>query len=184
MKRKSRLYWLGGITASLSIVLLLLLSLKLPFMPLVDEEFCGSCHIMEPQVTTYMASPHQGEAECADCHVPHQWVRGSVDKAWTGFKDFVGVVRNHDPFDIQASPHAKRVIQENCLRCHQDFMHAVGDTSEAGGKYCFDCHRNIVHAIKPGKTAQDLGYIDHGQGANGLSKIAFMAQREALKEEK
>lgn len=152
-------------------------------MPLVDEEFCGSCHVMEFQVDTYMNSAHKINANCADCHVPHHLVRGSVDKAWTGFMDFVGVVKNHDPYDIHASEHAKRIIQENCLRCHEGLTREIGDTSHDGGMYCFNCHRSTPHATKPNMDSYQLGYLDHGQAApESLQKTAFAAQRAEMKE--
>ncbi len=164
VKRSLRLKILGGLTAGLAVLFLLMLCLKIPALGLDGTDFCGSCHVMDPQVETYVHSAHRLNATCGDCHVPHHLVRGAFDKAWTGTVDLIGVIRNKDPYEIHASDHAKRVIQENCVRCHKGILEEIGDTMTDGGKACFDCHRNTPHAIKPNMTNADLKYVDQGQG--------------------
>ncbi len=183
MKRQTRLKLLAGISGALALVFVLLLCLKIPALGLDGEEFCGSCHVMEPQVETFSHSVHSINATCGDCHLPHHLVRGSVNKAWTGAVDFVGVVRNVDPYEIHASKHAKNVIHENCVRCHSGLLTQIGDTMDRDGKYCFDCHRNTPHAIKPNMTAADNGYQDVGQGSDDMIKVAFEMERAQAKGE-
>ncbi|MEN3004035.1 NapC/NirT family cytochrome c [Dehalobacterium formicoaceticum] len=123
----------------------LILLTKLPILGLDEPEFCGGCHVMDGQLETYMHSAHRDVTNCGNCHIPHSLVPGATYKAYTGTKDLIGVVFDKDPYHIQASPMAKDIIQENCLRCHEDFLGDIGDTSEDGGKYCFDCHRSTPH---------------------------------------
>lgn len=123
----------------------LVLMTKLPILGLDKPEFCGECHVMDEQVETYLHSAHRLGANCGDCHIPHSLVPGAMYKAYTGTKDLIGVIRDQDPYHIQASETAKEIIQENCLRCHEDLLGEIGDTSEEGGKYCFDCHRSTPH---------------------------------------
>ncbi len=135
-----------GITLGIFVVGFgLILMTKLPVLGLDEPEFCGSCHVMDEQVETYMHSAHREVANCGNCHIPHSLVPGATYKAYTGTKDLIGVVLDKDPYHIQASPMAKGIIQDNCLRCHGDFLGDIGDTSESGGKYCFDCHRSTPH---------------------------------------
>lgn len=123
----------------------LLLLLKLPALGLDGPQFCGTCHVMEEEVDSFQHSAHRFETSCGDCHVPHSLVPGAIYKAYTGTRDFIGVLRNMSVLEIHSSALGKRVVQDNCLRCHADMLKEVGDTSKDGGKFCFDCHRNTPH---------------------------------------
>jgi cytochrome c nitrite reductase small subunit len=123
----------------------MLLLLKLPALGLDGPQFCGMCHVMEEQVSSFEHSAHRSVASCGDCHVPHSLVPGAMYKAYTGTKDLLGVLRNKGTLDIHSSALGKRVAQDNCLRCHGDLLREIGDTRENGGKFCFDCHRNTPH---------------------------------------
>ncbi len=143
----------------LLVIFCLILSLKIPALGLSTPEFCGSCHVMEEQVETFMHSSHHIAAECGDCHVPHELVYGAFDKAYTGTKDLIGVIFNKDPFEISAGKHSKDVVQANCVRCHQEFLNEVGNTMDENGKYCFDCHRNTPHSRMPNIDEKKLGDV-------------------------
>ncbi len=176
MKKRPWLKYAIRLLALMVIGFCLVLCLKIPALGLDGTEFCGSCHVMQPQVDTYTHSAHKINATCGDCHVPHSLVRGAFNKAWTGTIDMIGVIRNKDPYEIKASDHAKDIIQENCVRCHEGLLNQIGDTMTDGGKYCFDCHRNTPHGVKPNMTAKDLGYVDWGQGAEEMRKMSFKQQ--------
>lgn len=127
-----------------------LFATKIPALGLGTNDFCAGCHVMEPQYETFMHSAHQLAGNtCVDCHLPHSLGYGAVDKAYTGIKDFAGVVMNKDPFTIHAGEHSKDVVQDNCIRCHGTMMLNVGDTAADGGRRCFDCHRNTPHGTYP-----------------------------------
>lgn len=123
----------------------MMLAVKIPALGLSEAKFCGRCHAMDHQVSTYQRSSHAGEASCGDCHDPHGLVTGSMYAAYTGSRDVYRVVTNTIPAEIRTTDLSKKVIQENCLRCHGDIMGDIGNTSQNGGVYCFHCHRNIVH---------------------------------------
>jgi len=60
------------------------------------DEFCASCHVMEPFRTAWKASVHGGKnpqgfaAQCVDCHLPHgNFVEYLVTKAITGTGDVI-----------------------------------------------------------------------------------------------
>ena len=144
---------------SLLVCFCLVLSLKIPALGLSTVEFCGSCHVMEEQVETFVHSSHKIAADCGDCHVPHELVYGAFDKAYTGTKDLIGVILDKDPFTIEAGTHSKNVIQANCVRCHQAFLNEVGNTMDENGKYCFDCHKNTPHARKPNIDQEKLSDV-------------------------
>ena len=121
--------------------------LKLPLLTEVMDgpEFCGVCHVMAPQVDSYLHSAHREAARCGDCHLPHGLVKGSFYKAYTGTRDAAAVMLRTYPATISISEHGKKVVQENCLRCHGEMTAASGDTKKGGGPYCFECHRGTPH---------------------------------------
>lgn len=158
-----------------------LFGIKIPALGLDTPEFCAACHVMEPQYESYTHSAHRLASTCGDCHLPHSLGYGAVEKAYTGMKDFAGVVRNKDPFEIHASHHAKGIIQANCVRCHGSIMQEVGDTSADDGRYCFDCHRNTPHGTYPNEPmteAQDFP-ADRALSATENASNAFMETVES-----
>jgi cytochrome c nitrite reductase small subunit len=138
----SKLKWLAILAAA---GLAMMLMVKIPAFGLAEAQFCGRCHVMEEQVSTYLHSPHANAANCGDCHDPHGLVTGSAFAAYTGTRDVYRVVTNTIPPEIRTTNLSKIVIQNNCLRCHGDIMSDIGNTSHNGGSYCFHCHHEIVH---------------------------------------
>lgn len=139
---KKLLKWVG-ILALLGLAMMLMV--KIPALGLAEASFCGKCHAMDEQVSTYQHSSHARDANCGDCHDPHGLVTGSAYAAFTGTRDVYRVLTNTTPTEIRTTSLSKKVLQDNCLRCHDDIMGDIGDTSQNGGSYCFDCHKTIVH---------------------------------------
>lgn len=104
-------------------------------------DFCASCHVMEAQ---YEAWFHQGahrRKACVECHLPHDnlathYVWKSID----GMKDVVVFYSGRVPEDIRISEHGRRVVQANCIRCHENAVERIDQ-----GRTCFDCHRRLQH---------------------------------------
>lgn len=121
------------------------LVIKIPVVgsALDGADFCGSCHVMAPQVESYVTSSHQNAASCNDCHTPHSLIAGSYYKAYTGVKDFACVVAGKTD-DIATGETARNIIQQNCIDCHADTLIATGETM-TGERYCFECHTSVRH---------------------------------------
>jgi len=139
---KKTLMWLA-ILAILGFSMML--TVKIPALGLAEADFCGSCHLMDEQVSSYLHSPHRNAANCGDCHDPHALVTGSAYAAYSGARDVYRVVTNSAPLEIRTTNLSKKILQENCMRCHGDLMGDIADTSHNGGDYCFHCHQEIVH---------------------------------------
>jgi len=104
-------------------------------------KFCGSCHSMDPQHTAWEHSAHR-QARCIDCHLPNDnpanhYFWKSIDGNKDVFYEFSGL-REHD--EIKLSPHGHKVLQGNCIRCHEGMVTHV-DKDRA----CIDCHRTVGH---------------------------------------
>jgi cytochrome c nitrite reductase small subunit len=125
-----------------------------------DPEACVNCHIMRPQYDAWQKASHHTVATCVDCHLPASGLEKYWAKALNGynhskaftFQDF------HEPIMITARN--ARILQENCLRCHEDLVEdqVAGATTDADAITCVHCHRNVGHGDSVG-----LGGPPHGE---------------------
>lgn len=117
-----------------------------------DPRACVNCHIMRPQYDSWQKSSHHTAATCVDCHLPHDFVGKYLAKADNGyrhswaftFQDF------HEP--IQINKRNARILQNNCVMCHADFVHGLVDGSREGpdAVSCVHCHADVGHGPKAG----------------------------------
>ena len=117
-----------------------------------DPRACVNCHIMRPQYDSWQKSSHHTAAKCVDCHLPHDFVGKYIAKADNGyrhswaftFQDF------HEP--IQITPRNARILQNNCVTCHKEFVHSItGGSSNAGTEMsCVHCHADVGHGPRAG----------------------------------
>jgi cytochrome c nitrite reductase small subunit len=130
----------------------MMLMVKIPALGLAEAGFCGKCHAMDYQVSTYLHSSHAREANCGDCHDPHGLVTGSMYAAYTGSRDVYRVVTNTTPDEIRATELSKKILQENCLRCHGDIMGDVGDTRRMEASIAFIAIRTLFIPNRKGEV--------------------------------
>ena len=117
-----------------------------------DPAACVNCHIMRPQYDSWSKSSHHATARCVDCHLPHALVPKYIAKADNGyrhswaftFQDF------HEP--IQINRRNARILQDNCLSCHGEFVHSIvaGSTTAADAVSCVHCHADVGHGPRTG----------------------------------
>ncbi len=104
-------------------------------------EFCASCHIHEAH---YEAWFHQGahrRKACVDCHLPND--NAAVHYTWKsidGMKDLFLFHSGQVPDDIRITEHGRKVVQANCVRCHESTVEMIDQE-----RSCTDCHRRIMH---------------------------------------
>ncbi len=115
-----------------------------------DPKSCVNCHIMREQFDSWMASTHRRVATCNDCHTPHTLPGKYLVKAENGFwHSYKFTFQNWDE-PIRIREKNRRVLQENCLYCHDDLVsgiaaHGGGDRSAIT---CVQCHSGVGHALK------------------------------------
>ena len=113
-----------------------------------DPKACANCHIMNDQYDSWSKSGHHHVATCADCHLSHDFIPKMIDKTrngWNHSKAFT-LENFHEP--IMITPPNAAILQNNCLRCHGDFVHDVTAQQTAGGSSavsCVQCHRSAGH---------------------------------------
>ena len=112
-----------------------------------DPTSCINCHIMNDHFDSWLGSSHTHVASCVDCHLPHDVIGKYVSKADNGFfhswaftfEDF------HEP--IRIKPRNQRILQNNCISCHSDFVHEMLPVERSGEVMsCVHCHAEVGHA--------------------------------------
>ncbi|MDH5934338.1 cytochrome c3 family protein [Vibrio splendidus] len=140
---------------------------------LSSNEFCASCHTMEPMVETFANSVHGGNnshgfvAECVDCHLPKSnIVEELYVKGTSGMRHLWGeYVLGMEELDYEAL-HPKRteyVYDSGCVNCHRDLERRASIATEDGKISdwthnlafankdndpqwkCSSCHYDIAH---------------------------------------
>lgn len=118
-----------------------------------DPKTCVNCHVMYPQYATWQRSSHANKVTCNDCHVPHDnFIRKYMFKASDGLRHATMFTFRLEPQVIRIKEAGAGVVQENCLRCHQNMVHRVSISKvsfsgyESGeGLLCWSCHREVPH---------------------------------------
>jgi cytochrome c nitrite reductase small subunit len=112
-----------------------------------DPKACVNCHIMQTEYDSWQKSSHHAAAKCVDCHLPHEFIPKYIAKAENGYWHSKGFTFEdfHEP--IQIKPKNSQILQDNCLKCHGDFVHEIvrGSTTAADAVRCVHCHRDVGH---------------------------------------
>lgn len=142
MKLSKRQKILAGMAAAA----LLFLVFWLPYMVRTTStpEYCSSCHVMLPEYEDWFYSGAHRQISCIDCHLPNDnFVNHYVWKGLDGMKDVIFFYTGLVPEMIHSTRHARRTIQSNCLRCHEDMTSLM----KRDDRNCWDCHRAQYHII-------------------------------------
>lgn len=117
-----------------------------------DPQACVNCHIMRPQYDSWRKAGHHAAAKCVDCHLPHDFAGKYLAKANNGYHHSKGFTLQdfHEP--IMIKPGNSRILQQNCLRCHEGMVHDLltGATSDRTAVQCVHCHQSVGHGETTG----------------------------------
>jgi cytochrome c nitrite reductase small subunit len=112
-----------------------------------DPKHCANCHIMQEHLDSWQKSSHHGRAVCNDCHTPHSLIPKLITKADNGWTHSMKFTLQTFGDPIRIRPVNAEKLQENCLRCHQDFVADVRAAGPHGGGdiRCVRCHASVGH---------------------------------------
>ncbi|MCD4772864.1 MAG: cytochrome c nitrite reductase small subunit, partial [Bacteroidales bacterium] len=119
-----------------------------------DPQACVNCHIMAPQYATWNHSSHREVANCNDCHVPHNNIFNKYYfKAKDGLNHATLFTMRAERQVIFIGNAGKKVVKDNCIRCHKELFDQSKLISQTKGNYlvhntdrkCWECHREIPH---------------------------------------
>lgn len=120
-----------------------------------EPKTCINCHLMTPHYATWQYSSHGRSVTCGDCHVPHDNIFNKyLFKASDGLRHSYVFTFRTEPDIIRIKPAGIRVVQDNCIRCHEKNLGETSLTEQTGyafshgeGRLCWDCHRTVPHGI-------------------------------------
>jgi cytochrome c nitrite reductase small subunit len=144
-ERKKRLRGLVAGTVVLAALVAAYLMVGPPQLLARSEspQFCAGCHVMEAEFEAWSHAGAHRRKLCVECHLPNEnrtahYVWKSID----GMKDvgffFSGLV----PERIMLTDHGAEVVQQNCIRCHEQTVMMIGME-----RNCWSCHRRIAHRL-------------------------------------
>ena len=112
-----------------------------------DPKACVNCHIMREQYDGWQKASHHAVATCNDCHVPHALVPKYLVKAENGFWHSKGFTLQDFAEPIRIRPVSSRILNRNCVACHQDLVGGILAHGMAGDdvKGCVHCHASVGH---------------------------------------
>jgi len=114
-----------------------------------DPTTCNNCHVMDAVYEGWYHAAHQSWATCVDCHTPHNIVLKYLYKAKSGMNHVTMFSLNHIPEPLRAAEDTQRIVQANCIRCHEETISEVADgvmdPESTGDRYCYECHRTVAH---------------------------------------
>jgi cytochrome c nitrite reductase small subunit len=105
------------------------------------SSYCIRCHVMQAEYEAWMHSGAHRRKECVDCHLPNE--NKAVHYIWKaidGMKDVIIFHSGKIPEQIKISSHGEKVLQSNCIRCHETTVMLMDQ-----GRKCWSCHRRITH---------------------------------------
>ena len=116
-----------------------------------DPAACANCHIMNEQYDSWQKAGHHQAAKCVDCHLPHSFIEKYIAKADNGYRHSKAFTLQNFHEPIQITPRNAQILQDNCIRCHGEFVHelVVGVRSaKRDSVQCVHCHRGVGHGAR------------------------------------
>lgn len=109
-------------------------------------DYCNSCHVMNLEYESWFITGLHRNARCVDCHLPNTgFLRYYFWKGIDGMKDLVMFHTGTYSEDIGISSHGKKVVKENCIRCHEGMLTMINTDD----RNCWECHRRVMHRFGP-----------------------------------
>ena len=105
------------------------------------SSYCIRCHVMQSEYEAWVHSGAHRRKECVDCHLPNE--NQTVHYLWKaidGMKDLIVFHSGKIPERIKISSHGEKVLQANCIRCHETTVMLMDQERK-----CWNCHRRITH---------------------------------------
>jgi cytochrome c nitrite reductase small subunit len=140
--RRKRMYLLTAVLGG-ALFIALFLAFGPPKLLAKSEQpnFCNGCHSMEAEYEAWAHAGAHRRKLCVDCHLPND--NAGIHYVWKGIdgmKDVLTFYTGMVPEKIRLTAHGEKVVQENCIRCHETTVMNINPE-----RRCWDCHRRIAH---------------------------------------
>lgn len=111
-----------------------------------DPGACVNCHVMREHFDGWQHSSHQRVAVCNDCHVPHDLIGKYAAKAEHGWRHSKAFTLQNFKEPIRITDADLRIVQDNCVRCHQAIVGEMHVSPTGERAECVHCHRTVGHS--------------------------------------
>jgi cytochrome c nitrite reductase small subunit len=112
-----------------------------------NPKVCVNCHIMRDEYDGWQKASHHAAAVCVDCHVPHAFIGKWYTKAENGYRHSKAFTLQdfHEPIEMRQT--SREVLNENCRRCHGEFVSMTRITAQHNdaARDCTHCHNAVGH---------------------------------------
>ena len=109
---------------------------------------CANCHVMREVLHDWQVGDHHHVAVCNDCHVPQGALSKWAIKALNGAHHSYAFTFLETPVTIRAGALSRKIVQDNCLRCHAALLPSHPEATgygKSGEANCVKCHRQVGH---------------------------------------
>ncbi len=113
-----------------------------------DPTVCTNCHIMRDQFDGWQKASHHAYAACNDCHTPHALILKYYVKMENGYHHSRAFTLQDFREPIQIRSKNKRVLLDNCLRCHGNLVSELVSAEPRHSDEtmdCVRCHSEVGH---------------------------------------
>jgi cytochrome c nitrite reductase small subunit len=112
-----------------------------------DPAACANCHIMQREFDGWQKSSHHAVAGCIDCHLPAELPGKLLAKGLNGYHHSKAFTLQNFAEPIRLTEKNSEILQDNCLRCHDDMLHdlVAGATTDRDAVRCVHCHAGVGH---------------------------------------
>lgn len=115
-----------------------------------NPETCKQCHSMNREFAAWEKGSHHQVATCQDCHSPQEDpLKWAIEEADNGFWHSFKFTTGNYPDNIKIREMNLHTAQENCLRCHSEFVSGIEGTRAAKPHdqqvNCLHCHSQVGH---------------------------------------
>lgn len=110
-----------------------------------EPKACLNCHVMREPFDGWSRSSHKAVAVCNDCHTPHDFPDKWLVKGLNGWNHSWAFTSGDfaDPIHIRAFN--ARIVQQNCVACHQTLVSQVHRFQSGQELSCVACHGGVGH---------------------------------------
>ena len=129
-----------------------------------DPAACVNCHIMQAQYDGWQKGSHHAAAVCVDCHLPQGFIPKYLAKAENGWRHGEKFTTQGFREPIFVQPAGVRILQDNCVRCHQALVPMLGGheqshaaepaagtaSGQSEAPQCIHCHATVGHGDRAG----------------------------------
>jgi cytochrome c nitrite reductase small subunit len=100
---------------------------------------------MDAAYENWYHAAHENYANCNDCHLPHQNI--AVYYLYKGYRHegCLPFTTGSHSDAIRAEPLTEQIVQDNCIRCHEETVNDILAGAMPFERECWACHRDMMH---------------------------------------